>query len=40
MSKRIGAVVTAAVLDGDKETVAFLKAELARHKVSLAGRAD
>lgn len=37
MSKRIGAVVTAAVLDGDKETVAFLKTELARHKVSLAG---
>ena len=27
----------AAVLDGDKDTVAFLKAELTRHKVSLAG---
>jgi putative membrane-bound dehydrogenase-like protein len=37
MSKRIGAVVTAAVLDGDKDTVAYLKAELARHKVALAG---
>ncbi|MBN9118650.1 MAG: CotH kinase family protein [Planctomycetes bacterium] len=37
MSKRIGAVVTAAVLDGDRDTVALLKAELARHKVSLAG---
>jgi len=37
MSKRIGAVVTAAVLDSDKDTVAFLKAELARHRVSLAG---
>jgi putative membrane-bound dehydrogenase-like protein len=37
MSKRIGAVVTAAVLDGEKDTVAFLKAELGRHKVSLAG---
>jgi len=36
-SPRIGAVVTAAVLDGDKDTVTFLKAELARHKVSLAG---
>jgi putative membrane-bound dehydrogenase-like protein len=37
MTKRIGSVVTAAVLDGDAETVAFLKAELARHRVSLAG---
>jgi putative heme-binding domain-containing protein len=37
MSKRIGAVVTAAVLDADKETAAFLKAELARHQVALAG---
>jgi putative heme-binding domain-containing protein len=37
LSKRIGAVITAAVLDGDKDTVAFLKTELARHKVSLAG---
>jgi putative heme-binding domain-containing protein len=37
MSKRIGAVVTAAVLDGDPETVSYLKAELARHQVALAG---
>ena len=37
MSRRIGSVVTAATLDGDKETVAFLKSELARHKVALAG---
>jgi putative membrane-bound dehydrogenase-like protein len=37
MSKRIGAVVTAAILDNDKDTVAFLKSELNRHKVSLAG---
>lgn len=36
-SKRIGSVITAAVLDGDPETVVFLKAELARHRVSLAG---
>lgn len=37
MTKRIGSVVTAAVQDADKETAAFLKAELARHKVALAG---
>jgi putative heme-binding domain-containing protein len=37
MSKRIGAVITAAALDGDPETVAFLKTELTRHQVSLAG---
>src|SRR5262249_12378925 len=37
MTKRIGTVVTAAVLDSDPETAKFLKAELARHKVSLAG---
>lgn len=37
MTKRIGAVVTAAVQDADKDTAANLKAELARHKVSLAG---
>jgi putative membrane-bound dehydrogenase-like protein len=37
MSKRIGAVVTTAVLDADKETATFLKGELARHKVALAG---
>ncbi|QJX00428.1 PVC-type heme-binding CxxCH protein [Frigoriglobus tundricola] len=36
-SSRIGAVITAAVLDSDKETVTFLKAELARHHVTLAG---
>jgi putative membrane-bound dehydrogenase-like protein len=37
MSKRIGAVLTAALFDSDKDTVAYLKAEFARHKVSLAG---
>src|SRR5262249_15344486 len=37
MTKRIGSVITAAVLDGDAESVAFLKAELGRHKVSIAG---
>ncbi len=37
LSKRIGAVITAAVHDSDAETVAFLKGELGRHKVSLAG---
>ncbi|HVX14248.1 MAG TPA: PVC-type heme-binding CxxCH protein [Pirellulales bacterium] len=37
MSERIGAVVTAAVLDADPETVAFLKTQLARHQVALAG---
>lgn len=37
MSKRIGAVVTAAFLDGDEDTVAFLQAQLTRHRVSLAG---
>lgn len=37
MTPRIGAVVTAAVLDGDKDTVAYLKSELARHQVSLPG---
>jgi putative heme-binding domain-containing protein len=37
MTKRIGAVVTAAVRDADKDAAAFLKAELARHRVSLAG---
>jgi putative heme-binding domain-containing protein len=36
-SKRIAAVLTAAALDGDAQTLALLKAELARHKVSLAG---
>jgi putative membrane-bound dehydrogenase-like protein len=37
LSKRIGAVVTSAVLDGDAETVAFLRKELARDRVSLQG---
>jgi len=37
MSKRIGSVVTTAALDGDPATLAFLKAELARHKVALPG---
>jgi putative membrane-bound dehydrogenase-like protein len=36
-SKRIGAVLTSAVLDGDADTAAFLRKELARHRVSLAG---
>lgn len=35
-SKRIDAVITAAAGDGDSDTVTFLKAELARHQVSLA----
>jgi putative membrane-bound dehydrogenase-like protein len=37
LSKRIGAVVTSAVQDGDAQTVAFLRKELNRHKVALAG---
>jgi putative heme-binding domain-containing protein len=37
MSKRIGNVLTAAALDGDPATLAFLKTQLARHKVALAG---
>jgi putative membrane-bound dehydrogenase-like protein len=37
MTKRIGAVVTAAIQDADTDTAAFLKAQLARHQVSLAG---
>jgi putative membrane-bound dehydrogenase-like protein len=37
MSKRIGNVVTAAALDGEPAMLAFLKAELSRHKVSLPG---
>jgi putative heme-binding domain-containing protein len=37
MSKRIGAVITAAVQDADKDTAATLKAELKRHQVALAG---
>jgi putative membrane-bound dehydrogenase-like protein len=37
MSKRIGSVITAAVADADPETVAYLKSELTRHRVSIAG---
>jgi putative heme-binding domain-containing protein len=37
MTPRIAAVVTSAVLDGDKETAAFLRTELARHRVQLKG---
>jgi putative membrane-bound dehydrogenase-like protein len=37
MSPRIGAVLTSAVLDADVETAAFLRSELARHRVSLKG---
>jgi putative membrane-bound dehydrogenase-like protein len=37
MSRRIGSVVTAAVLDADPDTATFLRKELARHKVSLDG---
>jgi putative membrane-bound dehydrogenase-like protein len=36
-SKRIGAVLTSAALDGDADTTAFLRTELARHRVSLTG---
>jgi putative membrane-bound dehydrogenase-like protein len=36
-SKRIGAVLTSAVLDADSDTAAFLRAELARHQVPLKG---
>ncbi len=36
-SKRIGAVLTSAVLDSDAETGAFLRTELTRHRVSLKG---
>jgi putative heme-binding domain-containing protein len=37
MTSRIGAVITAAVLDADAETAAYLKAELLRHRVALSG---
>ncbi len=37
LSKRIGAVLTSAVHDGDAATVTFLRREFTRHKVSLAG---
>jgi putative heme-binding domain-containing protein len=36
-SKRIGAVLTSAALDADADTAALLRAELARHRVSLKG---
>jgi putative heme-binding domain-containing protein len=36
-SKRIGAVITSAVLDGDAQSAKFLRAELTRHKTSLKG---
>jgi putative membrane-bound dehydrogenase-like protein len=36
-SKRIGSVLTTAVLDADPETAAWLRAELVRHRVTLAG---
>ena len=36
-SQRIASVLKAAVLDGDAETVAFVRDELARHRVSLEG---
>ncbi|MFL5340572.1 MAG: CotH kinase family protein [Gemmataceae bacterium] len=36
-SPRIAAVLTQAVLDADPDTASFLRSELARHRVSLAG---
>src|SRR5204862_8152962 len=36
-SSRIGAVITSAVLDADPNTASYLRAELARHRVSLNG---
>jgi putative membrane-bound dehydrogenase-like protein len=39
-SKRIGAVLTSAALDADRTTAAYLRVELARHRVSLAGLPD
>jgi putative heme-binding domain-containing protein len=36
-TKRIDAVLTRAVLDADADTAAFLRRELARHRLSLAG---
>ncbi len=36
-TKRIGAVLTSAVLDADPDTAAFLRAELARNRVRLPG---
>ncbi len=37
LSSRIGAVVTAAVLDSDTSTAADLRTELSRHRISLTG---
>jgi putative heme-binding domain-containing protein len=37
MTERIGAVITAAVQDADQDAADFLRTELARHKVPLAG---
>ena len=37
MSQRIGTVLTTAITDSDPETVAYLKRELVRHGVALAG---
>jgi putative membrane-bound dehydrogenase-like protein len=39
-TKRIGAVLTSAVLDADADTAAFLRKELARNRVSLQGLAS
>jgi putative membrane-bound dehydrogenase-like protein len=39
-SKRIGVVLKSAVLDADADTATFLRAELARHRVSLDGVAQ
>ncbi len=36
-SQRIASVLRSAVLDGDASTIAFVRAELARHRVSLDG---
>ena len=36
-SQRIGSVITSAVLDADTDTAAFLRTQLARHRVSLKG---
>lgn len=40
MTRRIGDVLTTAVKDSDPETVAYLKKELLRHRVALAGVAN
>jgi putative membrane-bound dehydrogenase-like protein len=36
-SKRIGTVITSAVLDADADTAAFLRSQLSRHRVALKG---